>query len=586
MKMKKIVAFLTAVIMVASLTACQTGKAPETDVLQEGETQNVSSEDSEDTTSKSSDKNLFGYEEPVTVKVGIANASDFTWYGGENLADNSWVDLYNENNIIPEVLYEVDASQGDTKLSTAIMSGNYPDVIKVTKAKISDFVNYANTGVLADITDVLEEYASDELKEYLYSDGGLAMQNVTIDGRVYGLPVLGSNFDSIPLMFIRQDWLDRLGLEMPTTMEELKAVAHAFTYDDPDGNGKDDTYGLALNGVDVLKSGVGDVNPVFNAYGAYPGNDGLAMIEGEDGKVTWGGTNVNGMKSGLTFLQELYADGSLIKDFITMDGNAVFEEAGSGRCGIWFGPMWGGMNPAQDLLATTPDVHITSSPIPSGLDQAVSQSLLTASVSSVYGMSSMCENPEVLIKLANLSVDKIVYPKDADEYNMYYGDYENYTGWKASLVHLEKPNKNYDIYLKLTEAMKTKDTSDLTIDQIPYYDMITAYLDAKEAGTIDAEDSNIRGGISRYTVFGDPQGSYAALHKMIENDDFVHSAYNAFPTESMTENAATLSKFTVEMIVKVITGDAVDNYDDFLESWYALGGDAAIAEAQEWADAN
>lgn len=39
------------------------------------------------------------------------------------------------------------------------------------------------------------------------------------------------------MMFIRQDWLDNLNLEIPTTMEELKAVAKAFTEQDPDGNG-------------------------------------------------------------------------------------------------------------------------------------------------------------------------------------------------------------------------------------------------------------------------------------------------------------------------------------------------------------
>ena len=45
---------------------------------------------------------------------------------------------------------------------------------------------------------------------------------------------------------IRKDWLDNLGLEVPTTPEELLAVAEAFTYDDPDGNGVDDTYAINI----------------------------------------------------------------------------------------------------------------------------------------------------------------------------------------------------------------------------------------------------------------------------------------------------------------------------------------------------
>ncbi|MBO1722884.1 sugar ABC transporter substrate-binding protein, partial [Extibacter sp. GGCC_0201] len=47
---------------------------------------------------------------------------------------------------------------------------------------------------------------------------------------------------------IRQDWLDNLGLYMPTTAEELLDVMRAFTFDDPDGNGKDDTYGFTAAG--------------------------------------------------------------------------------------------------------------------------------------------------------------------------------------------------------------------------------------------------------------------------------------------------------------------------------------------------
>ena len=43
---------------------------------------------------------------------------------------------------------------------------------------------------------------------------------------------------------IRQDWLDNLGLDMPETFEEFKEVMRAFTEDDPDGNGVDDTYGF------------------------------------------------------------------------------------------------------------------------------------------------------------------------------------------------------------------------------------------------------------------------------------------------------------------------------------------------------
>ncbi|MGN0972544.1 MAG: extracellular solute-binding protein, partial [Aristaeellaceae bacterium] len=176
----------------------------------------------------------------------------------------------------------------------------------------------------------------------------------------YGLPKISSTYGSASLLFIRKDWLDNLSLEIPTTMEEVKAVAHAFTYDDPDGNGQNDTYGFAFSGVDVVCSGWGDVSLFFDAFGAHIGNGGLAIVEQEDGSLAWGGTNVQGMKDTLTMLHDMYVDGSLAKDFLTMTGSSIAEEAGSGRCGMFVGPMWGAMNPAWQAVKIDPTP--TSSP--------------------------------------------------------------------------------------------------------------------------------------------------------------------------------------------------------------------------------
>lgn len=574
---KRAVAVLLAAVLVLSMSGCQNGTEGE-----KSNTQSVESESKKET-ENSGEKNLYGFDSEVNIKVGLKRTSDFKWYGSESAEKNQWMDLYRDNNIIPEILYDVDEAQGETKLSTAIMSGNYPDIIE---AKANDYVSYAKNGVIADITDIFELYASDELKEYLNADGGLSMKSVTVDGKIYGLPRMGNGYDLVPLMFIRQDWLDNLGLKMPSTMDEFKEVAKAFTYNDPDGNGKDDTYGLAIDGTNVLSNSVGDANAIFYAYGAYPGSDGMAFIQGDDGKVTWGGTNAEGMKEGLKLLKDLYADGSLAKDFITMDGDSIFEEAGSGRCGIWFGPMWAGMVPAANAVKTDVNAHITSAPVPDGLNQGGSQTLLSTAMESVFCVSSQCENPEVLIKLMNLSVQKLCYPKDDDEYYRYYGDAENYTGWKSALTFTLSPMKNYTNYKKESVALESGDTSDLNTEQMKDYTNMKNYLDAVESGKFDPEDAALTAGLGKYSVFGDTQGSYAALDKMIQGDRFVESAYNASPTDKMADASSTLKKMTVETIVKVITGEDADSYDSFLKTWYTMGGQDVINDAQAWVDEN
>lgn len=579
---KKLTAILLAAAMTASLTACGSsgtgGESTQASASSEGAS--AESTATEETQEASGEVNLYGFDEPVTIKVGIsyAAASDFTFLGGETVEDNAWMDLYNENNIFLDILYNVDPSQEATKLSTAIMSGDYPDIIRTDAA---EYKNYVESGVIADITDVYEQYASEELKEYMNFDGGMSVEALQVDGRIYGLPQISDPYSGCNLMFIRQDWLDNLGLEVPETMDELKEVAHAFTYDDPDGNGQNDTYGLALDGVNVLGNSVGDTDPIFNAFGCYLGDDGMTYVEGENGEVTWGGANTEGMKAALSFLQELYTDGAIAKDFITMDYQSVFEEVGSGRCGIWFGPNWAGMDPIINAAQNDENAHIVAAAIPDGLNQGGTKAYAASSPDTIYCVSSQCENPEVLIKLWNLSV-KYQSPEytTPEEYNMYFGDSVNYTGWKTSLVDAQPPSQGEKIYVNLTEALETGDSSSLNTKELENYTSLKTYIDAVEGGTFDPLDTAQQRGHSLYTVYGDPQCAWETITEMMDQDQYVLAAYNGIPSETVTNAIPTLQKLLVENIVKIITGsETVDSYDSFLDTWYAMGGQDALDEA-------
>lgn len=583
---RKLTAILLAAAMTASLTACGSsgtgGESTQASASSEGTSaESAASEGTtEGTQQASGEVNLYGFDEPVTIKVGIsyAAASDFTFLGGETVEDNAWMDLYNENNIFLDILYNVDPSQEATKLSTAIMSGDYPDIIRTDAA---EYKNYVESGVIADVTDVYEQYASEELKEYMNFDGGMSMEALQVDGRIYGLPQISDPYSGCNLMFIRQDWLDNLGLEVPETMDELKEVAHAFTYDDPDGNGQNDTYGLALDGVNILGNSVGDTDPIFNAFGCYLGDDGMTYVEGENGEVTWGGANTEGMKAALSFLQELYADGAIAKDFITMDYQSVFEEVGSGRCGFWFGPNWAGMDPILNAAQNDENAHIVAAAIPDGLNQGGTKAYAASSPDTIYCVSSQCENPEVLIKLWNLSV-KYQSPEytTPEEYNMYFGDSANYTGWKTSLVDAQPPSQGEQIYKNLTEALETGDSSSLNTKELENYTSLKTYIDAVEGGTFDPLDTAQQRGHSLYTVYGDPQCAWATITEMMAQDQYVLAAYNGIPSETVTNAIPTLQKLLVENIVKIITGsETVDSYDSFLDTWYAMGGQDALDEA-------
>lgn len=571
-KLKTISSLVLATALIASLTACSGNDEKESPAVN-GVANNTSA----------ADDNPYGYSTPIDLNVGFAFASDFKPIGDETETNNTWMNLYSESGMNIKPMYSVDASQGSTKLSTAIASGSYPDVFGV---KGSDLVKYAQTNVIADLTEAYEKYATPELKDYVNTNNGADLLASKVDGKLYAIPKVGSGYDSVMVMFVRQDWLDNLGLKMPTTMDELVEVARAFTKDDPDQNGKEDTYGLALNGKEgfAMMSGI---QAFFEGYGAVPGHwNGMFTFIEKDGKVVWGGDLPTEMKKGLSALQSMYKEGSLAKNFGTMDLTAINKDLGSGKAGIFFAPQWGAMTSIVDAVKNDPKAIFTSAPIPDGNGSGSSKAYMPTLPETYWVASSKSENPEALIKLANLSVQKLIHPKDDEEYYKYSGQLGKYSGWKFSLTPTTNPLGNLENYYKKSEALSSGDTSALNIEQKTDYENIKYYLDSVKDGSfetkIKAEDAQLFTGLSYYEA----QHGLAAVDQLKSKNAINPMAYSYIPTATMTSKYSTLNKMALETIVKIIYGDSVDSYDKFLTSWNALGGEQVTKEAQEWYDAN
>jgi putative aldouronate transport system substrate-binding protein len=140
-------------------------------------------------------------------------------------------------------------ADGEAKVNAAAAANDLPDLFQMVSANNDNrgaLFRLVDLGLIAPVEDLMP-LMPERVKTH-YNDP-LAIQLVTFGGHQYGLPEL----PPLPKregFVIRKDWLDKLGLEAPTTPEEILAVAKAFTEEDPDGNGKDDTYGLGgfLNG--------------------------------------------------------------------------------------------------------------------------------------------------------------------------------------------------------------------------------------------------------------------------------------------------------------------------------------------------
>lgn len=198
------------------------------------------------------------------------------------------------------------------QLNVRMASGNFPDLFMVSRQQI---IQFSKQGLLLDLTPYM-----DQLQQTVDFIGEESVKKGMVDGKVFAI----SKSSQIPYntYWIRKDWLDKLQLPVPTTVEQLAAVAEAFTNDDPDDNGKRDTFG-------VTGSKFGAFAPVFGAYGVgMPGNFYL-----KDGAV------VNSLydpaiKDALAFIKELILSGSVDPELLANTGLQHQEKAIKGQAGI------------------------------------------------------------------------------------------------------------------------------------------------------------------------------------------------------------------------------------------------------------
>jgi putative aldouronate transport system substrate-binding protein len=129
-------------------------------------------------------------------------------------------------------------------------------------------------------------------------------------------------------MEIRKDWMDNVGISsVPKTLPEFEELLEKFTYGDPDGNGKDDTYGILIEGKDDL---VGSLQFVFTAYGAAPFH--RSVMVGDKPVEAY---RHPGYKLAVKKIAEWYEKGYLDPEFVTIDWTTKLNHYATGKVGVF-----------------------------------------------------------------------------------------------------------------------------------------------------------------------------------------------------------------------------------------------------------
>ena len=169
------------------------------------------------------------FDHVVEVHYGYQiDPKDTTLPDGDSVDNNQYTRYLLDNYNIKVVCDWTagNASDFQQKVSLAIASASLPDAVVAPTRNY--LVQAARADLLADLWPEFNQYASKQVKEIIETTEGRAINNATVDGTFCALPNISVDTDGVYLYFIRQDWLDQLGLEVPKTVDELGEVAQKF----------------------------------------------------------------------------------------------------------------------------------------------------------------------------------------------------------------------------------------------------------------------------------------------------------------------------------------------------------------------
>ncbi|WP_246384469.1 extracellular solute-binding protein [Gracilibacillus halotolerans] len=500
-------------------------------------------------------KGLDRYEEPITLTM-VGEMSDNLrgleeQFPGETLRENRWTELYKDVLGI-DIHYDwiVESPFYYQRLSNEIAFGKLPDVLKVDAVQMRQL---AKAGLIQDLTEIFESYATPFTKYVMSQESIDPFEAAMIDDQLMGIPEVISDLDTMQYIWIRNDWLENLQLDPPQTMDDLLAISKAFTHNDPDQNGEDDTYGLAVT--NYLWNNVGGLTGFMAGFEAYP----TIWLERDDGQLVYGGIQPE-VKEALSVLQEMYKDGQIDSEFMFKDGNKIKEQVKNGEIGLVFGEQWASFW-VEDSLNSASNADWQAYPIVSATDQPP-QMPISHQVDHFWVVRADYEYPEALVKLNNLHLEKN-WGETAD-YEQYYST--PFPAWQFSPVTPYPVLKNLEAYRDLEYARQRGDDSTLHGEAKAIHERITAYLQEGERigwGWLKTYDSD---------------GAYSILDQFLKNDQILFDKFISPPTETMMELDNILMNRQLDYYQNIILGNPINDFDSYVQDWQEIGGNQMTEE--------
>lgn len=489
------------------------------------------------------------YDETVTITTALKDSGIPLFPEGDNMTSNVWTRAFKERlnvNVVTDWITE--DTQYDTKLNLAITSGELPDTYVVSLTQLKQLIE---AGMVMDISDIYDTYASDGLKAHMNADMD-TFNTAKVDGALYAIPRMHfGNIEQIDQLWLRKDWMEAQNLEAPETVADMENVMQSMM----DNGAKSGlTIESNLYGLQVLA-------PSFHAYYG-------TWVEDDNGKVAYGSVQP-AMKEALRTWADWYDKGYINQDFAATDWSGMMAKVVSGEVGVmpWF--QWWGYSPGPDVVTNFgPEAIFEPYFLPSIDGKPVKQAVNFANTEYIV-VNKNAKNPEAIMKLLSFSVyiNKEAVGIEPEEVLAEFIDGSRHLG--AGTFIVRDVLGDYNQVTNIKEALAANDPSKLT----------TSAARQKYSVILDFLENKTPSSVGDYMQQGHEKSAYGIGKEVLDNGDFFLSKLWGESPEELLQYGSTLDDLLLEGFTKIIMGiEPVDHFDEVVTQWKAAGGDS-VTEA-------
>lgn len=443
----------------------------------------------------------------------------------------------------------------ETTLSTRFASGDVPDLLRlpnlVNKSQTYGFT-LGSQGLLVDAREMYPylpqtcKFVTQTLLDWSTMDDGtipFVTKYSVQDSDIWGVAV-------------RQDWLDNMGMKMPSTLEELKEYARACTFDDPDGNGKDDTWFMTGAGGGANFQMFLDMEPWFGNISEHEEN-GVLVSPMLDGST----------KAFISFIKELYDMKVLAPDWFVIDWETAKSYTMGDKLGLVDCPAG---NLYQEYAAAhNGDYSVAANWtfLPALPDGAKAKASGQPGFCWAIPKSAVEGDQGKLMRILHI-LDSMCYGGDSYFQTVQGGSNEIHEGYDADVREYLEDGTNY-CYVDPTHPGFTQYGSD-NLALAPWQTFGYTLKWQKEYCAEDAPED-----YKFYVSKINEANSYMATYDRWPNDGLMSTVSG--------DIAPNLKEFTVSQQYKFITGErSMDEWDDFVQEYLDQGGrDVIKAKAEK-----